>query len=469
MFGGTRTTALALDAQALHTASQPTNKKYINNFLNNNRGVVTNPGSLAKFKLNLSSSSTATVPGTAAAFNRTVNLFTNFSKKNNKAGCFTALAHYNNTIGYKFNSSKNIPFYSVGVQTPYPLHSKLTSYFNTEINKIKKQAAESESLREEKNNHAWLSPRKLATQPLESKNIYIKDTYKLLFYLFKSMYCLISKPVLKFNNDKITIQLFYYLNIPKKKFFRLFSIYYLNSIKKKVQFSPAISLRTKIHNRWKLRKAISIFKNKNNLGSCVARAEANNLLFKLRKFILPKATAIYQKKFNLICAILSKKFNKAVELQLIRLHHPYHNSNILLNLLSLNILNKRKKARVAIQKIFNNKSVRGAAVKELKNNFLNHSNSSPYYLNNNDHLLAVLRKQPKPKPKNSTPAFLAGLNIKIAGRLLGEPVIPRLTKKNYGKGASASGKVNFLDMARITKKNKKGAYTIKVTSGQNLF
>src|SRR5258708_14899500 len=64
-------------------------------------------------------------------------------------------------------------------------------------------------------------------------NIYIKDTYKLLFYLFKSMYCLISKPVLNYTNDKVTIQLFYYLNIPKKKVFRLFSISYINSIKKK--------------------------------------------------------------------------------------------------------------------------------------------------------------------------------------------------------------------------------------------
>ena len=47
------------------------------------------------------------------------------------------------------------------------------------------------------------------------------------------MYCLISKPVLKYTNDKVTIQLFYYLNIPKKKVFRFFSISYINSIKKK--------------------------------------------------------------------------------------------------------------------------------------------------------------------------------------------------------------------------------------------
>jgi len=100
------------------------------------------------------------------------------------------------------------------------------------------------------------------------------------------MYCLISKPVLKYTNDKITIQLFYYLNIPKKKIFRFFSILYINSIKKKwllrKQAEANAKKRTKILNRfgsqanlvsrlpklyirWKLRKAISRFKNKNLL------------------------------------------------------------------------------------------------------------------------------------------------------------------------------------------------------------
>jgi len=70
---------------------------------------------------------------------------------------------------------------------------------------------------------------------------------------------------------------------------------------------------------------------------------------------------------------------------------------------------------------------------------------------------------------NNLPASLSGLNIKINGRLMGEPIIPRITTKVFGKGANATGKVNYLDMARITKKNRKGAYTIKITSGQNFF
>jgi hypothetical protein len=54
----------------------------------------------------------------------------------------------------------------------------------------------------------------------EGNNIVIKNSYNLLFYFFKSMYCLISKPVFLFTPDKVVIELFYYLNIPKFKVFK---------------------------------------------------------------------------------------------------------------------------------------------------------------------------------------------------------------------------------------------------------
>ena len=50
-----------------------------------------------------------------------------------------------------------------------------------------------------------------------------------------------------------------------------------------------------------------------------------------------------------------------------------------------------------------------------------------------------------------------------------EPIIPRKTTKKFEKGAIATGKVNFVDTARISKKNKKGAYTIKIAFAQNFM
>lgn len=393
---------------------------------------------------------------------------TKLSLNKYKGRKFGSFINYNKIIGFNFNSTalplatkEQPPFYQA-----FPNCLALFARAVQEPKKISQIFARGAHL------HLPKVGKSL------SCNRYIKDTYKLLFYLFKSMYCLISKPVLRYTNDKVTIQLFYYLNIPKKKIFRLFSISYIKSIKKKwlaqstTAHSPSYPIaqlhfsrwpkarshsyggmgryagHTKLNIRWKLRKAISRLKNKfiSSTGG-----GGKNLLFFLRKFNLTK---VYQKKFKLICAILSKIFNKPVELQLIRLHHPYHDSNILVNLLSLNIKNKRKKARVAIQKIYNKKPVKN----------LNDPNLKKPALLTADSFATQGRGSGK-----IIPAFLSGLNIKINGRLMGEPIIPRITTKVFNKGASATGKVNFLDVARITKKNRKGAYTIKITSGQNFF
>lgn len=269
----------------------------------------------------------------------------------------------------------------------------------------------------------------------------VKYTYELLFYFFKSIYCLISKPVFLHSADKLIIQLFYYLNIPKNKVFKSFSKMYVSSFKKKWLQKNTQSLairktnlkgkfnnfKTKFFITWRVRKAISRLRGKNT--------HIRNLLFNLRKFNISK---IYHNKFLILCKLLSRKFNKAIELQLIRLHHPFHDTNILINLISLNIRNKNKNARIAINKIYEHNQIK-------------------------------IITDPTLKAVNMIPAFLSGINIKIAGRLMREPIIPRLTTKLFSKGASATGKVNYLDVATLTNKNRKGAYTITIKSGQNFF
>lgn len=258
-------------------------------------------------------------------------------------------------------------------------------------------------------------------------NTIIQNITILLNTFFKSMYCLISKPKFLISQDKITIQLFYYINIPKYRVFKWFSIYYNKKIRQIFLINNKKENFTFI--KWKLRKSILKLKSKS--------LYIKKLIFKLFKYNISK---VYYYKFKIFCEILSKQLNKPIELELIRLHHPYHDSNILVNLLALNFKNKRKKSRVAIQKIYNKNKVK----------------------NLND--LNILSNK-----INNVPAFLSGLNINIAGRLMREPIIPRITNKVYEKGAIATGKVNFIDSASITKKNRKGAYTIKISSAQNFF
>src|SRR5688572_10730022 len=53
----------------------------------------------------------------------------------------------------------------------------------------------------------------------------ITNINKLLNSFFKSIYCIISKPVFLITGDKVIIQLFYYLNIPKYKIYKWFAIF----------------------------------------------------------------------------------------------------------------------------------------------------------------------------------------------------------------------------------------------------
>nr|ARI44250.1 hypothetical protein [Lentinula edodes] len=157
-------------------------------------------------------------------------------------------------------------------------------------------------------------------------------------------------------------------------------------------------------------------------------------LMKLANINLVK---IYPLKFEKLCEVLNSIFNKPVELDLIRLHYPYNDSNILVRLLAF-MINKMKLRRIT-RRLFNK-----AVVKSIKK------------INNKDQV-------------NIIPAFLSGMTIKVAGRLMKYKVIPRKTVKIVRRGSSSIGKINYSDISRYTNKNKRGSFTITIKSGQNFF
>jgi hypothetical protein len=248
-------------------------------------------------------------------------------------------------------------------------------------------------------------------------NKLIKNIYNLLASSFKSMYCLISKPVFVITPDKIIIQLFYYLFIPNiLKFKKLHKALQLGYYKNKI-----LNKRRKL-----IKKQYSKF-----------RKIKINVRIKLRKLSNISLIKVFPDKLKQLCDILSNLFKKPVELDLIRLHYPYNDSNILVNLLGI-MINKIK-LRIIIRKLFKN-----AVIKNLN-------------------------KITGKTKLNIIPAFLSGITIRVAGRLLTHRVIPRKTIKITRRGASARGKINYSDVARYTNKNKRGAYSITVSSGQNYF
>jgi hypothetical protein len=246
---------------------------------------------------------------------------------------------------------------------------------------------------------------------LKSSNI-----YKLIYSSFKSMYCLISKPVVIIKSNKIIIQLFYYLLVP-----RIF--------KYKKKFSALKRRRGYVlYYNYFNQKLIRKFKQISNFKKKLA-------LIKLDRINLVN---LYPEKLKNLCEILNNFFKKSVEFNLIRLHYPYKDTNILARLLAfmINKIKIRRMTRNLLKKI---------VIRNINKNLK---------IKNKTHLI---------------PAFLSGLTIKIGGRIMKYKIIPRKTVKIIRRGSSSVGKINYKNFARFTNKNKRGAFSISILSGQNFF
>jgi len=136
-------------------------------------------------------------------------------------------------------------------------------------------------------------------------------------------------------------------------------------------------------------------------------------------------------KLQSLCLNLSNIYKKPVELELDRLHYPYYDSNILSNMISL--ISNIVKLRFIIKKLFS---------------------------------IAKIKKSNKYSIK---PSYLSGFKIRVAGRLLTQRVIPRLTVKTIQRGTLARGKAQFVNSASFSNKNKRGSFSITVTMGHIFF
>jgi hypothetical protein len=140
-------------------------------------------------------------------------------------------------------------------------------------------------------------------------------------------------------------------------------------------------------------------------------------------------------KLQSLCLNLSKIYKKPVELELDRLHYPYYDSNILSNMIGL--ISNIVKLRFIIKKLFT---------------------------------IAKIKKSNKIINKYSIiPSYLSGFKIRVAGRLLTQRVVPRLTVKTIQRGTLARGKAHFVDSATFSNKNKRGSFSITVTMGHIFF
>lgn len=282
---------------------------------------------------------------------------------------------------------------------------------------------------------------------LATPTIYSEDIIKLISAFFKSIYCLISRPKFINTPDKIIIEILYYITIPDHNIFKWYNFIYPQSLLVNKGHNISKSIQRSVSDQDR-----NIIK-KNKRKPTIKTILYKNLLIKKTLFKLNNTNIVnlYFNKFAILFKLLQtglrKKINNAlinkpIEFNLIRMHKSDYDSNILAQLFTLIL--KKKNIRLAINKIFN------------KNNIAMSKGQTatiPHLANSDGRIEKI--------------AIISGLYIKIGGRLMREPIIPRITTKKFEMGAIATGKVNFVDSARITKKNKKGAFTIKITYAQN--
>jgi hypothetical protein len=161
---------------------------------------------------------------------------------------------------------------------------------------------------------------------------------------------------------------------------------------------------------------------------------------------LKKSTASFLKtneeRLKYLCENLSQLFKTYVNLDLIRLYNPSSDSNILAN--AIGSVSNKTKIRIVRRKLLKRSKIVNPS--KIVNKAENYYNSLF-------------------ETKNISPGNLSGLNVKVAGRLLTEKVVPRRTVRSFQIGSLARGKANIVKTDRYTRKNKRGCFSVTVKTG----
>jgi hypothetical protein len=152
----------------------------------------------------------------------------------------------------------------------------------------------------------------------------------------------------------------------------------------------------------------------------------------LKNINISTMVSLNKDKLKYLVFILERVFNKTVILDLVRLKYPYHDSNILSQVLGLST--KRKNFRKMMRKLLYTATIKNPTKMIRKQNF------------------------------SIIPSYLSGIKIRLAGRLITQRVVPRFTVQSVQMGSLARGKINYIDSSRFTHKNKRGAFSFTVTT-----
>lgn len=159
-----------------------------------------------------------------------------------------------------------------------------------------------------------------------------------------------------------------------------------------------------------------------------------------------------------LAILLSKLMALNVELEVVRLKYPYHDTDILAKLIGINgntmTYGRIKKLLFDKATIFSREALNSkGAITNNQNNLL----SLEKELEENNSLSISNESQ-----ASGIASQLIGLKFRISGRLARQRVVPKKTVKTAYKGGISKSKNNIVDCSTFTSKNKKGAFSIRV-------
>ena len=199
--------------------------------------------------------------------------------------------------------------------------------------------------------------------------------------------------------------------------------------------------------------------NQINIRLCYYLGRINNKFLKLNI-----------NKLNLLAYILSCFFKKEIELDLVRLYNPFKDPNILAHTIGSN--SKRIKFYTIMKKVNNrirvlnpksNNSLKAAPILS----FLNNNNNN--IIDNLNTISANSGLLDNSFNNKMRPIEVTGYKVRLAGRLTTQKVVPRKTVKTFSRGTFVKNKVNFVNTASFTSKNKNGAHRITIDMSHTII
>lgn len=225
---------------------------------------------------------------------------------------------------------------------------------------------------------------------------------------FALCYCLISRPVFIFTPNKVTIHLFYYK--PKLSSRRLSWMYKSFWYKWYHVGSPDKRRSPKALNSDNGRKLI-----------------------------------LLHSRFKYIASFLASLLKRNVELEVVRLKYPYHDSEILAQLIGIN--GKSSTYPKIKKNLFTKASILSKQGHLTERSIKYHN---------------LILNPTKLEDKISIVSKLTGIKIRIAGRLARQRIVPKRTVKTAYKGGIARSENNYVNSSTYTSKNRRGAFSVRV-------